>query len=139
MLCLAEEWENLYPVCIFVLLHLQCCLKEKNCRPGKYIHMIKIHFYIRFNTQFGESLLLSGNIPQLGGMVSYDAVTMNYLNEEYWSYDLELHTAPVDISGQIQYKYLFKDKSGRITEEWSDGKLIDIKKIGATEIHLQDT
>ena len=138
MLCIEEEWENLYPVCIFVSLHLQCCLKESIAARHTY-NMIKIHFYIRFNTRFGESLLLSGNIPQLGGMVSGAAVTMNYLNEEYWSYDLELHTTPADLPGLIQYKYLFKDKSGRITEEWNDGKLIDIKKITATEIHMQDT
>src|SRR5690606_27121484 len=101
--------------------------------------MIKIHFYIRFHTQFGESLLLSGNIPQLGDMTTDTAVTMNYLNEEYWSYDLELDTDPADLPDQIQYKYFFRDRSGRITEEWPDGKQIDIKNIDATEIHLQDT
>ena len=101
--------------------------------------MIKIHFYIRFNTRFGESLQLLGNIPQLGNLVEDSAVTMNYLNEEYWSYVLELSTPAADLPAVIQYKYLFKDKMGRVTEEWSDGKVIALQKISAQEIHLQDT
>ena len=101
--------------------------------------MIKIHFYIRFNTRFGESLQLLGNIPQLGNLVEDSAVTMNYLNEEYWSYVLELSTPAADLPAVIQYKYLFKDKMGRVTEEWDDGKVIALQKISAQEIHLQDT
>src|SRR5690606_38065661 len=101
--------------------------------------MIKIHFYIRFNTRFGESLRLSGNIPVLGNFVAGKAITMNYLNEEYWSYVLELHTPPADLPGGIRYKYLFKDKIGRVTEEWDDDKVIAIQKTAASEIHLQDT
>ncbi len=101
--------------------------------------MIKIHFYIHFHTQFGESLQLSGNIPQLGNLDTGAAVTMNYLNEEYWSYVLEFNTPPASLPGGIRYKYLFKDKIGRVTEEWNDGKLIPLQKITAGEIHLQDT
>lgn len=114
--------------------------RGKRHTTGNYIAvMIKIHFYIRYSTRFGESLLLSGNIPQLGVLVPEDAAAMNYLNEAYWSYDLELHTPPADLPASIQYKYLFKDKSGRITEEWDDGKTIEIKKITAEEIHAVDT
>ncbi|MCO5240213.1 MAG: 4-alpha-glucanotransferase [Chitinophagaceae bacterium] len=101
--------------------------------------MIKIHFYIRYNTRFGESLQLSGNIPQLGNFDPGSAVTMNYLNEEFWTYLLEFNGSPADLSDGIQYKYLFKDTKGRITEEWDDGKTIDIKKITAEQIHLVDT
>ncbi|HRQ49823.1 MAG TPA: 4-alpha-glucanotransferase, partial [Agriterribacter sp.] len=101
--------------------------------------MIRIHFYIRFNTRFGESLQLSGNIPQLGNLDPAAAVTMNYLNEEYWSYVLELHTPPADLPGDIRYKYLFKDTMGRVAEEWNDDKVIAVQKIAAGEIHLLDT
>ncbi|HEX5026217.1 MAG TPA: 4-alpha-glucanotransferase, partial [Agriterribacter sp.] len=101
--------------------------------------MIKIHFYIKFNTQFGESLLLSANIPQLGNQLPGAAVTMNYLNEAYWTYDLELDNAPGNLPGIIHYKYLFKDKNGVTNEEWDDNKIIDLKKITAEEIHLEDT
>lgn len=101
--------------------------------------MIKIHFFIRYGTQFGESLLLSGNIPQLGADSPEAAVVMNYLNDTYWSYDLELDSFSSELPDSIQYKYLFKDKSGRITEEWDDSKRIELKKITAEEIYAIDT
>lgn len=101
--------------------------------------MLKIHFYIRYNTRFGESMQLLGNIPGLGNMNTGAAVTMNYLNEEFWTYQLELNASPADFPEGIQYKYLLKNATGRVTEEWDDEKKIDIKKITAEQIHLIDT
>lgn len=100
--------------------------------------MIKIHFFIRYNTHFGESLLLSGNIPQLGDENPAMAITMNYLNETYWSYDLELDSFSSELPETIHYYYLFKDKKGRITEEWRDGKMIELSKITAEDIYVID-
>lgn len=101
--------------------------------------MIKIHFFIRYNTHFGESLLLSGNIPQLGDSNPAMAITMNYLNETFWSYNLELDAFSSELPEKIQYHYFFKDKQGRITEEWGDGKIIELNKITAEDIYVIDT
>lgn len=100
--------------------------------------MIKIHFHIRFHTQFGELLALSGNIPQLGNLSATGAATMTYLNEEYWSYELELPDAAADLPSVIRYKYIFIDKSGGITEEW-DYRVFDIPQNTVKEIQLLDT
>ncbi|MGN6435624.1 MAG: 4-alpha-glucanotransferase [Agriterribacter sp.] len=101
--------------------------------------MIKIHFNIRFSTRFGQSLLLHGNIAQLGGNGSGQPIVMNYLNEYFWSYDLELDEETAAIPPVIQYKYLLRDKSGETNAEWDDEKTIDIGKLHAGEIYVTDT
>ncbi|MBX2923000.1 MAG: 4-alpha-glucanotransferase [Chitinophagaceae bacterium] len=100
---------------------------------------MKIHFNIRFGTRFGQSLLLSGNIPQLGSGEAGVPVAMNYLNEFFWSYDLELDNTAPDIPDVIQYNYLLKDKSGEVNAEWDDAKMIDLGKITTGEIFVTDT
>lgn len=101
--------------------------------------MATIHFYIRFSTQFGQGLLLSGNIAQLGNGDITHAVNMQYLNESFWHFELQLENDLKDLPPVIEYKYLFREKNGSIYEEWPDGKCIDIKKITAEEICVTDT
>ena len=100
--------------------------------------MVKIHFYIRFSTKFGYSLLLSGNIPELGNNQQGNAILMQYLNDSYWYYSVELHEKE-NLPQQIVYKYLLKDANGSITEEWNDNKTIDLVNITTPEISATDT
>lgn len=101
--------------------------------------MLKVYFYIRYGTLFGESLWLTGNIPQLGGGDPEKAIAMDYLNKEYWTYALELNTDDTSLPEDIHYAYFFKDLSGRIVEEWNDNKVIALKKINTPEVYLVDT
>lgn len=100
--------------------------------------MVKIHFYIRFSTKFGQSLLLTGNIPGLGNSQPGNAVLMQYLNDNFWYYSLELNDTE-NIPEKVTYKYLFKDVNGSIAEEWDDNKTIDLSKIKTPEISVTDT
>ncbi|MFT3747841.1 MAG: 4-alpha-glucanotransferase [Agriterribacter sp.] len=100
--------------------------------------MVKIHFYIRFSTRFGQSLLLSGNIPQLGNNNPASAVTMQYLNENFWLYSLDIENTD-ELPNTITYKYLFKNTDGYIAEEWDDNKTINLKQISTPEISVTDT
>lgn len=101
--------------------------------------MATIHFYIRFSTQFGQGLLLSGNIAPLGNGDTARAVNMQYLNDSFWHYELQLDNDPAALPPLIKYRYLLREKNGSIYEEWPDGKCIDIKKITAEEICVTDT
>ncbi|MFT3946511.1 MAG: 4-alpha-glucanotransferase [Agriterribacter sp.] len=100
--------------------------------------MVKIHFYIRFSTKFGQSLLLSGNIPALGNKQAGAAVLMQYLNDNSWYYTLELNDTD-NLPAQINYTYLLKDINGAIAEEWDDNKTINLKEISTPEISTTDT
>ena len=51
---------------------------------------MKIDFYLRFHTKFGESLSISGNLGVLGNNETGQALLMNFLNEDYWHVSIEL-------------------------------------------------
>ncbi len=100
------------------------------------MYMIKIHFYIRFSTKYGQSLLLKTNIPDKAGKFEEQTVEMKYLNEVFWTYSL---TIDKKIQGAIHYKYLLKGTDGKLHSELYDGKTIDADKITADEIYVTDT
>lgn len=80
--------------------------------------------------------MLSGNIPALGNNQSGNAISMQYLNDNFWYYTLELNSTDTP---QIIYKYFFKDIDGSIAEEGDDHKTIDLSKITTPEISVTDT
>lgn len=77
---------------------------------------MKIDFYIRFHTRFGQKLSISGNLPQLGEFVKEAAMPMQFLNEEWWHATLEIEEAEFR---SVHYRYIFFDEVG--TEQW-DGE-----------------
>lgn len=77
---------------------------------------MKIDFYIRFRTRFGQQLSISGNVPQLGHYVKEAALPMQFLNEDWWHATIEI--AETD-NRPVHYRYIFFDEEG--TEQW-DGE-----------------
>ncbi len=49
-----------------------------------------IHFYLRFHTHFGQTLLVSGDIDALGNDKIADAFPLTYYNHEFWHGSIEL-------------------------------------------------
>ena len=45
---------------------------------------MKIQFYIRFQTQFGEKLFVSGDVEELGSNDATKALPLEYLNSEFY-------------------------------------------------------
>jgi 4-alpha-glucanotransferase len=68
---------------------------------------MNLQFYLRFFTQFGESLWISGNTPELGMGDARNAVSMEYLNDEFWHLSLHIPRKTWPGSG-ILYKYYLK-------------------------------
>lgn len=94
-----------------------------------------VHFYIRFHTQYGQSLLLSGNHPLLGEGDLSRALPMQYLNEQFWQASIELKS----VDEPLQYKYVLRTEDGRLTEEWGNDRVIDHESRPVGEIRLIDT
>lgn len=97
--------------------------------------LMKIHFYLRFHTHIGQSLLISGNCPQLGNSDIAEAKPLEYLNNEFWraAYD-------VDSKGiaKLTYKYILRNADGYSIVEWGDDRSIDLSKSGVEEIQVID-
>lgn len=68
---------------------------------------MKIDFYLRFHTHFGQSLFVAGSLDELGSYDVKKALPMNFLSEDFWHVRVETeHAAPV------QYRYVFRNESG---------------------------
>jgi len=91
---------------------------------------MKIHFKIPYYTYWGQRILVSGNIPELGNGDFTKALSLNYQSPEDWYAEIEINqTEPIEFT----YKYiLLNEQSGQVTEEWGDDRVQNIDP-GKTE------
>ncbi|HSC38393.1 MAG TPA: carbohydrate-binding module family 20 domain-containing protein, partial [Chitinophagaceae bacterium] len=70
---------------------------------------MKLHFYVRFRTNFGQTLSVLGNTDLLGNDKASDAIPMQYLNNDYWHLSLDANPAQ---SPRFRYKYMVSYADG---------------------------
>lgn len=99
---------------------------------------MKLQFNIRFHTEFGQSLWLSGNIDELGNDDPAGVVEMQYLDSEFWNIKIETSGKGLPKEG-IRYKYLLKTKDGEWVSEWGHDRVIDVSRKDVEAIELLDT
>ena len=97
--------------------------------PLKENRFMKIQFYIRFHTQYGESLWISGNCRELGNGNPAEGLLMKYYNHDYWRLELELDMG--SLKEPLSYYYSFRDKEGELIHEQKNSRLINLS--GTTE------
>ncbi|MBI5857333.1 MAG: 4-alpha-glucanotransferase [Sphingobacteriales bacterium] len=97
---------------------------------------MRLQFYLRFHTEFGQSLWITGNAEELGNNDPGKAVPMEYLNEDIWECSLELKKR--DRESPFCYRYFLKNKDAELLYEWGNDRLIEFEK-NTNEIHLVDT
>jgi 4-alpha-glucanotransferase len=100
--------------------------------------LMKLQFFIRFHTKFGESLWLSGDSEKLGMNDPALALPMEYLTDQLWHVTIEIDRKDLQKNG-IHYKYYLKNKEGDLIGEWGHEKLITDTRKNTNEIHLYDT
>jgi len=97
---------------------------------------MKVQFYLRFHTEFGQSLLVSGNVEELGSDDLSKSLTMTYLNEQFWTATIEIKQKRLS---HLHYKYLLKTSDGEIIPEFGNDRSGDLAKNGADELQFIDT
>src|SRR6476660_8732671 len=84
---------------------------------------MKLQFYLRFYTEFGQSLWVRGNIDELGNDDPAKALPMEYLDNEFWTTSIELNRKGLPKTG-ICYRYFLKTKEGELISEWGHDRII---------------
>lgn len=97
---------------------------------------MKIHFYLRFHTQFGQSLHVVGNHPALGNDEVSGAVALEYLNTEFWKLTVEFIA---EMPEALHYRYLLKNADGSSVLEWGRDRRISTTLFQGQDIRLLDT
>lgn len=96
---------------------------------------MKIDFYLRFHTKFGQSLAISGNLAVLGSDELNNALPMRFLSEELWQASIEIDPSENDT---LRYRYIFTNERGETIKEAEKERTIDIKK-SSSDLLLLDT
>jgi len=97
---------------------------------------MKIDFYLRFYTQPGQSILLSGNWTVLGEDNPEKSYPLQYVNGEFWHASLEFVAFPAE---PLIYHYILKGTDGTLTEEGGNDRRLDAPGTGIAEIQVIDT
>jgi 4-alpha-glucanotransferase len=98
---------------------------------------MRLQFYLRFHTQVGQSLWISGNAEELGNDDPQQALALEYLNEEFWQATIEIRKK--DVEKSIRYKYFLKNEDGELIGEWGNDRLVDVFRKELQEIQMVDT
>ena len=96
---------------------------------------MKIDFYLRFRTQFGQSLAIIGNLSAFGNNELVKALPMSFLSDELWQASIEVDPSEIDT---LHYRYVFTNENGENTREAERERYVDIKK-ATRDILLIDT
>ncbi len=94
-----------------------------------------IHFNIRFSTQFGQTIFVVGNIPELGNNDFSKALRLQFINNQYWGLTVDVYPKR---KHTITYKY-FIVKNGETDVEFGDDKVIAIDDFKSVEVQTVDT
>ncbi len=98
---------------------------------------MQVHFYLRYHSRFGQHLCITGNIPELGSDDPGAAVQMNYLNDEFWEFTLNIKRK--ELKKQVSYAYLLRDDNGETVLEYSPGRVIEWPEKKLSDLFLIDT
>ncbi|MCX6317139.1 MAG: 4-alpha-glucanotransferase [Bacteroidetes bacterium] len=98
---------------------------------------MKIQFYLRFHTQFGQSLSVSGNTEELGNDDPAMSLPMTYLNNEFWFVTLDIKKK--ELREPIRYNYILKNEEGQLVQEWSNDRTVTVPHKHTGELVLIDT
>jgi 4-alpha-glucanotransferase len=97
---------------------------------------MKLTFRLRFHTQVGQSLFITGNHELLGDGQPERAVPLHYLDAESWQ--AVLHFSDDANSAAISYNYILRDADGSSVQDWGDDRAVNPSSFKQGEILIVD-
>ncbi len=94
---------------------------------------MKIDFYLRFKTRFGQKIKIRGNFSSLSNELP-GVVEMIYFNEEFWHASIQIQ--PAD-NYCVTYQYIFTTENGEEIIEGEEKRIIDFSQ--SKNISIIDT
>jgi 4-alpha-glucanotransferase len=85
---------------------------------------MKLTFNVDYRTNWGESVYISGNIPELGNGNEAEAIRLNLQGIENWSITIDTSR---DIK-TLEYHYIVRNENGTSRQEWGKAHSLNIEK-----------
>jgi 4-alpha-glucanotransferase len=95
-----------------------------------------IQFQIGYKTLYGQRIMLTGSLPQMGSGEREEAVAMHYVphSDGIWTYLIK-----TDSMAPFEYRYFLKEDHSEITrEEWGENRYFDPGKSDVKFVLLSD-
>ncbi|MDB5223477.1 MAG: 4-alpha-glucanotransferase [Chitinophagaceae bacterium] len=97
---------------------------------------MRIHFYLRYHTRYGQTIFVSGNTDALGNDKAAEAFALSYLNDEFWYGTIEI---PGKSKEEINYRYILREERSVDILDADKDRIIDTEIYTTKEIILIDT
>jgi len=98
---------------------------------------MRLHFYLRFHTSFGQRLWICGNADALGNDDPALAFPMEYLDEQCWQGIVDVKRK--ELPKVLRYKYYLQHADGERISEWENDRVIEGIRKEESELFLVDT
>ncbi len=95
-----------------------------------------INFYVAFNSSYGQSLAIKISTLTKNGDTKLLHFPMQWLNDAYWHGSVDTNEA--ELSGEIEYSYIFKNDNTGEEKEFNKNTAINLKKIDAKWLEIVD-
>lgn len=96
---------------------------------------MKIDFYLRFHTKYGERIFIIGNTFSLGHGDEKMAMPMEFLNKDFWHVSIDVNEAEQQV---LHYQYIYKNDKDEYIKEEEKQRIITLEEIDQ-DITLIDT
>jgi 4-alpha-glucanotransferase len=93
-------------------------------KPLEITTGLKIRFLLKFHTEYGQTLFISGNHELFGNGDIEKAIPLNYLDSGAWYVDIDFTNQPVPDT-DITYNYVLKNADGTISYDWGEDKKVN--------------
>ncbi len=94
-------------------------------------------FYLRYQTKFGQSLFVSGDIDVLGNDKAENAFALSYFNNDFWMGKIKI--LPNQNFTEIRYRYTIREEGNTDIVDADNDRIIDLSGYLGKEIVLIDT
>jgi 4-alpha-glucanotransferase len=99
---------------------------------------MRLTFKVRYHTNFGQSLLLVGNHELFGNGDIAKAVTLHYVDEQFWEATIIIPNSAVPKT-TITYNYVLRNSDGSLVYDWGNDKTINPASFEKEELLLIDS
>lgn len=97
---------------------------------------MKLYFNIPYYTRWGQNILVTGNVPELGNNKLQKAFSLHLQGHEQWMGMIDVDTSEIT---EISYNYVFADENnGSAIMEWGEKRKIEVVK-GVEHFFCYDT
>jgi 4-alpha-glucanotransferase len=97
----------------------------------------KVSFHLKYQTSYGQVIYVYGDHPLLGNNDVAHAIPLTFLNQSYWSLNLDF--SDYQLFDKITYHYFILNPDGTKIFDWGNDKVFNPNKVNTSTLVLMDS